>query len=130
MFTLQSIVAVGCGGFVGAIARFVIAGWTQHLWRWGWFPIGTVTVNVIGCFALGALAGWNEQVRIFPPVIRAFLLVGVIGSFTTFSTFSYENVVLLREGRVLLAGTNAVGQVVIGGLVAFLGYSSILKIAA
>lgn len=129
MFTWQSIVAVGCGGCIGAIARFVVAGWTQHLWRWGWFPIGTVTVNLIGCFALGALAGWNEEVKLFPPLVRAMLLVGVIGSFTTFSTFSYENVVLLREGRFLLAGVNVVGQVVVGGVVAFLGYTTLVKVA-
>lgn len=124
----NAIVAVGLGGSLGAISRFFVAGWTQNLWKFGWFPAGTVVVNLIGCFALGALGGWSDHVRGVSPVFKAFLLIGLLGSFTTFSTFSYDNILLLRDGRYLAAGINGIGQLVLGVGLAFFGYNLVLRV--
>lgn len=130
MFHWSTLIAVGLGGFVGANARFIIAGVTRKVWRIGWFPAGTVVVNLLGAFMLGFLAGRHEQVAAFPPLSRAFLFVGVLGSFTTFSTYSYETLVLFRDGRHFLAAVNALGQLAAGVVLAYLGYRLALRMSA
>ena len=124
---LKTVIAIGVGGFVGANLRYFVSGWTQDVWRVGVFPIGTATVNVIGCFVIGALGGLSRHVRPFEPSIYLFLLVGLLGSFTTFSTFSYDTLSLVQERYYLHAGLNVVGQTLGGLLFAFAGYSISLR---
>lgn len=86
------------------------------------FPIGTVTVNVLGCLAIGFLGGLLELRQVLDPEHRAFVLIGVLGGFTTFSTFAYETLGLLHAaefGRSLL---NIVGHVLLGIGAAWIGY--------
>lgn len=112
---------VALGGALGAAARYLVAGWVQ---RAGWveglrggaalFPWGTFVVNVSGCTAIGLLAGLLEERSVAAPELRLFLLVGVLGGYTTFSSFGLETQRLLAEGSVAVALANVVGSVVVG----------------
>ncbi len=108
----MTLAYVALGGALGAVARYGISGWVYD--RMGeTFPWGTVAVNVLGCLALGAVVRWL-QVSAVPPEIRPFLTIGLLGAFTTFSTFSYETVALLQEGQWLRAGLYVGGSVALG----------------
>jgi CrcB protein len=86
------------------------------------FPFGTFSVNLLGCFLIGLLAGLAEYRGLFTPELRALLLVGFLGGFTTFSTFGFESVQLIRDGEFMLAGLNVVGQVILGLVGVWLGF--------
>lgn len=108
----MTLAYVALGGAVGALARYGISGWVYE--RMGEnFPWGTLIVNLVGCLALGLVIRWL-QVSAVSPEVRPFLTIGVLGAFTTFSTFSYETVALLQEGQWLRAGLYMGGSVVLG----------------
>ncbi len=108
----MTLAYVALGGALGALARYGISGWVYE--RMGeTFPWGTVVVNVLGCLALGAVVRWL-QVSAVSPEVRPFLTIGLLGAFTTFSTFSYETVALLQEGQWLRAGLYVGGSVALG----------------
>ena len=88
----------------------------------GFFPYGTFVVNVVGCLVFGVIVGLAESRFIVGPSGRAFLLIGVIGGFTTFSSFTFESFELLRTGQVLPAAVNVAGQVVLGFLALWAGF--------
>ncbi len=96
---------VGMGGFLGAILRFLISGWVQKISS-STFPVGTLSVNILGSFFIGFLVVMFEN--FISPHWKAFLVTGLLGALTTFSTFSYETVILLQEGLFLKAGLNVV----------------------
>src|SRR5687768_6080482 len=116
---MRTWIAVGIGGALGSMARHAVNQLT-HTQR---FPLGTVTVNVSGCLIIGLLAGLIASRRIAMPFYwREFVFVGLLGGFTTFSTFGLETLVLARTHSAGYAVLNVVLQVV-GGLVAvWLGY--------
>lgn len=116
---MREILIVGCGGFLGAVARFLLGGWVQQ-WSGARFPAGTFVVNLLGCFAIGAFMA-TAQERLVAPETRLFVTLGFLGSFTTFSTFGYETLALLRAGDVGRAALNVAGQVVLGLLAVALG---------
>ena len=93
---MVKLLIIGLGGFVGAICRYGLGGWVQRL-TGGTFPYGTLVVNVTGCFLIGFLLMLFEQRQLFSPTTRLFLTVGILGAFTTFSTFGYETLELLRS---------------------------------
>jgi fluoride exporter len=102
-------VAVALGGGLGATTRFLVAGWVAT-WSQAGFPWGTFAVNVFGSFVLGLVY------RALPPPAasfqsRAFLMIGFCGGFTTFSTFDYETLSLLRQARYSAAGLYSLGSV-------------------
>ena len=101
---LQIIIA-GFGGFIGSAARFWISTLTYKLLGQD-FPYGTLLVNIVGCFLIGFLMVFFEDRFTISPDLRIFLTVGILGGFTTFSTFSYETVSLLREGSYLTGTAN------------------------
>jgi CrcB protein len=111
---------IGCGGFVGAIARYGISGWVQN-WSGERFPAGTLAVNVLGCFLLGALMALVHERQQVGDSMRAFVGVGLLGAFTTFSTFGHETVELLQDARWWLGGAYVAGNVVIGLAAVLLG---------
>lgn len=91
---------VGLGGFVGATGRYVVSLGVQRLLPGGVVPYGTLTVNVVGCLAIGLLGGWAEARDLHvAATLRLFLLVGVLGGFTTFSAFAFETLSLTRGGE-------------------------------
>jgi fluoride exporter len=104
---------VALGGAIGSAARYALAG-LVHRFASPYFPFGTFAVNVVGCLLFGLVFAISEQRFTLGPQLRSFLLVGVLGGFTTFSSFTFETFQLLRDGELLLAGVNAIGQVVIG----------------
>ena len=113
---------VAVGGAVGAMARFGVAEIVQRLAPPP-FPWATFVINLAGCFVFGVLAGWSELRTPLSPEARALLLVGVLGGFTTFSSFGYETWLLLRDGRGLLAAVNAGGQVMLGVALVWVGWT-------
>ncbi len=98
---MERWLSVAAGGALGALGRYLVAGWVQQ-WSGAGFPWGTVAVNLAGSFALGfvvqasLLGGWSGELRLF-------VAVGFLGAFTTFSTFAYEALELLRSGQNLEA---------------------------
>jgi CrcB protein len=105
---------VGTGGFFGAIARYALSGAVHRMTGFSAFPYGTLVVNVTGCAAIGLLAGWMDTRQVIGADARLFLLIGLLGSFTTFSTFGYETLALVRDGAVVRAGANVLLQVALG----------------
>ena len=113
---------VGLGGFVGALCRYLLAGAVHRSLPQTAFPIGTLCVNLLGCLAIGYLAGLVDTRQVLTPEMRVFALIGVLGGFTTFSTFGYETMALARDAGYVQATLN-VGLHVIAGLAfVWLGY--------
>jgi len=105
---------VGFGGFLGSIARYLAGGAVHRLVEGSVFPCGTLFVNVTGCLAIGFLAALSEARGVLSPEARVFLLIGVLGGYTTFSSFGYETFQLMRGGEMLAAAANVLIQVVVG----------------
>lgn len=118
---------VGVGGFVGAILRYsanlAVAG------RMGAFPLGTLLVNVVGCFSMGALAAWLEGENDLSDNARLALGVGLIGALTTFSTFGVETMDLMRGGAMKLAFLNVAANLAVGFFAVWLGRQMVGSLA-
>jgi fluoride exporter len=110
---------IGIGGFVGAILRYWVSGWIQG----GFisFPFGTLGVNFIGSLLLALIMYASEYRGIFGEETRVFLTIGVLGSFTTMSTFSFESMKLLEQSEHMLFGLNLVGTITLCLLAVYLG---------
>ena len=117
----MAILLVGLGGFLGAIARYKLGGWLLHMTAQDRFPFGTFAVNVLGCLAVGILAGVAERYEVIGPEARLFLFTGLLGGFTTFSAFGLEAVFLIRRGDLGVAALYAGGTVVLGITAVWLG---------
>ena len=94
---MRSFLLVGAGGFIGSVSRYYLGGLVLHLAAGSRFPWATLTVNTLGCFAIGLLAGAAEIRHVMSPQTRLFIFTGVLGGFTTFSAFGYETYFLGRE---------------------------------
>ena len=115
------VLLVGFGGFVGSAARFMVSGLVQRT-TLSAFPYGTLTVNLLGCLAIGFLGGLLEARQVLGPSQRLFLLVGVLGGFTTFSTFAYETLSLLHASEVGKSLASVGAHVVLGMAAAWIAY--------
>lgn len=118
---LLALAAVALGGAVGSVARYLLSSILLRVNPR--FPLGTFVVNVIGCGVFGALAGAASGRLTLTADVRLFLFTGVLGGFTTFSSYAFESVVLMRDGQFLAASINIAGQVVIGLVTLGLAYS-------
>lgn len=113
---MTNYLIIGIGGFLGAIARYVVSAWIGQ--RWGRsFPLGTFAINVSGSFLIGLLMSLFTERFMVNPQWRLFLTVGFLGAYTTFSTFEYETGSLLRDGEWLVAVLN-IGLSVVAGFAA------------
>ncbi|MBD3380106.1 MAG: fluoride efflux transporter CrcB [Candidatus Omnitrophica bacterium] len=101
---MDKILLLAAGGAAGAVLRYGVSGITHKFMGEG-FPWGTLCVNILGAFALGALSGAAEKFVISHNV-RILLFIGLLGAFTTFSAYSLESLDLLRSGQARLALTN------------------------
>jgi CrcB protein len=101
------------GGGLGASLRFALATWVDQRAPIS-FPWGTLAVNAVGCFAIGVLATYADEHHVLPPGARLFLVAGLLGGFTTFSTFGLETWELVEDRAMWAALANAVGSVVVG----------------
>ena len=117
----MNVLLIALGGSIGAVARYGLAGLVQRFTT-PYFPFGTFVVNMVGCFVFGILAGGAEHPFALGPQVRAFLLIGVLGGFTTFSSFSFETFQLLRDAEIMRASVNAVGQLVVGLFAMWIGF--------
>lgn len=118
---MTKLLLIGLGGFVGAVSRYAVGGVIQNLSRSIAFPYGTIAVNVIGCFLIGGLAYLADTRSLFSANTRMFVFIGVLGAFTTFSTFANETLELMRDNNHGFAVVNiaahfllCIGAVVIG----------------
>ncbi len=93
------IAIIGLGGFAGAIFRYLLSGAVHSFFSASSFPVGTLVVNVAGCFIIGFGGGLIESRQFFSPELRAFVFIGILGSFTTFSTFGLETFNLAKNGQ-------------------------------
>ncbi len=115
--------AVGVGGAIGAIARHALNGWVLRVSPFAGFPAGIFLINVIGSATIGVVAGLVVSGRVqLSSDLRTFIIVGLLGGFTTFSSFSLDTLMLLRAGQVGQAVFNVVGQVVLSLAAAAIGY--------
>lgn len=112
---MRNFLLVGTGGFLGSVARFYLSAWLTRASGAARFPFGTLGVNVLGCLAIGILAGLAEQRDFFAPPTRHFLLTGILGGFTTYSAFAYETYFLGRE-QLWSATLASIGLHVVLGL--------------
>lgn len=122
---MKTLLLVATGGAAGAVARY-LAGLAVYRWvpaeR---FPLATLVVNVLGCFAIGFLNDWSATRAAGAPELRLLLVVGFLGAFTTYSAFGAETVLLVRGGESVKALVNVgmhlaagLGAVILGSLVA------------
>jgi CrcB protein len=109
----MTLLLVGAGGFFGAISRYLVDGWVSAA-TGGGFPWGTLVVNVTGSFVLGLLFAASVERGVLPAEIRAPVLVGFIGAYTTFSTLTLETWRLVEAGSYVLAVANIGGSLVLG----------------
>ncbi|MFH1877331.1 MAG: fluoride efflux transporter CrcB [Candidatus Omnitrophota bacterium] len=112
---------IAIGGALGAVMRYWMSGFA-HRYTSGAFPLGTLTVNLAGSLIIGLLWAVSE-VTIISQNIRLFAFIGILGSFTTFSTFSLENFNLLRDGEYGLFFLNAALSLFLGLALVFAGYA-------
>ena len=94
---MTTVLGIALGGAFGTLLRYGLGGWIQHASR-GTFPWGTLCVNVAGCAAIGALAAYADRGGFLSPAWRLALQIGVLGGFTTFSSFSLETLRLVNDG--------------------------------
>ena len=118
MIGLKECVVVGVGGGLGAVGRFILGTLITPYASDTRFPVGTFVVNVLGCFVGGLLTAALDDQPMISPNVRLFLIVGLLGGFTTFSAFGLESVTLLRRGEVGMALAYVLASVV-GGIAAF-----------
>jgi CrcB protein len=109
------------GSGTGGVLRYAISGWTQRLAD-GSFPIGTLIVNVTGCLLIGFLTPALSGRLLVPEEYRVAILVGLLGGYTTFSTFSLETLALLNDGQIWRAMLNVTASVILGLAAAWAGY--------
>ena len=121
------IIWVGVGGFIGAVLRYLSTLLGQQLETVTRFPLSVFCVNMLGCFFIGVANGLAESRGILSPPMRLLLVVGFLGSFTTFSTFGHDTLLLAREAAWIKLLLNTVGQVLVGVLLVWLGYAVTLK---
>lgn len=111
---MERIFLVGIGGAVGSILRYWVSGYVQDRSQSIGFPFGTLAVNVLGCLVIGILSQLSDDRGMFTPETRALIFIGLLGGFTTFSTFGNESMNLFREGENLLGLANVAASVVLG----------------
>ena len=117
------VLLVGAGGFIGASFRYLLSGWVMRWFSNPTFPWGTLTVNILGCLIIGFLAGIGESRQVLSAETRAFLMIGVLGGLTTFSSFGYETFTLLRGGDFLRSFGNVALHLTVAMGAVWLGFS-------
>lgn len=118
---MDKILLVGLGGAVGSVLRYLVSGFVQSASNSISFPFGTLAVNVIGCFVIGVLSYLADVRGVLTPEMRALLVVGLLGGFTTFSSFGNETMALVRDGEMGYAFANVAASLILGFGAVYLG---------
>lgn len=115
---LLSVLAISAGASLGAVLRWLLA--ARFNPSWPTLPLGTLAANLIGGYAIGLVLGWLDSLPAASPQLRLFLVTGLLGGLTTFSTYSAEVVTHLQDGRygpaLLVAGTHLAGSLALTAL--------------
>jgi len=119
----KQLLLIGTGGFIGSVARYLVSRLSTRV-EWFSIPIGTLTVNVVGSLLIGFLIGISEKSPILTVEWRMFLMVGLCGGFTTFSSFTGENLMLIKNGQVLPLLLYTALSILLGFTAVYLGYIS------
>lgn len=120
---IKQILLIGTGGFIGSVARFFVSKLNLYVDFFA-IPVGTLTVNVLGSFIIGFLTGITEKSVLLNADLRMLLMVGLCGGFTTFSTFTGENLALMHNGQFLAVFLYTGLSIILGFLAVYLGYVS------
>ena len=118
---MAHVLIVGVGGFIGSILRYWLSGLAQR-WVQDAFPAGTLLVNVLGCFLLGSVMCLVEYREFFGSEARLFVTIGLLGGFTTFSSFGYETFALLRTGEHGYAALSVAANLLVGTAAVAVGW--------
>lgn len=116
----RTIILIGIGGLLGSIARYSAASYFTKVFP-SPFPYGTFIVNIAGSLLIGIFYGLSVRHHWFTPDLRLFLATGFCGGFTTFSSFTYENIILLQTSHYLTFALYSIGSFTVGLLTAFGG---------
>ncbi|MDD4144790.1 MAG: fluoride efflux transporter CrcB [Prolixibacteraceae bacterium] len=116
----RNLLLAGTGGFIGSVMRYLVQILIEKNIS-GTFPYGTMTANILGSFIIGAVFALSEKGNLIGPEWRIFLAVGVCGGFTTFSAFSYNNFMMIKENSIIPFLLNTGGNLFLGILAVFLG---------
>lgn len=119
---MTKFLVIGLGGAIGAILRYYM-GALDYRFSGGVFPVSTMVVNVSGCLVIGFLWGLFDQFPVSPNV-RLFIFIGILGGYTTFSTFGLETFNLMRDGEYRIAAANMFLSVVLGVGAVFAGHAA------
>ena len=117
----MNILFVALGGALGSVSRYLFGTWIQSVSKSIDFPYGTLTVNLIGCFVIGFLSQLAEARGVFTSESRALVFVGILGGFTTFSSFGNDTINLFRDGETFNALANVGANVILGLALVWLG---------
>ena len=120
---MYNLLILGLGGFFGAISRYMLSEYVQNLFKQTAFPYGTLAVNILGCFVLGVLTHAAGAKGLLDAQTRLFLMVGFVGAFTTFSTFSLESASLFQSGQNAAGMLNILTSNLLGLVFVFIGQS-------
>jgi len=122
---MQNLLLIGLGGFMGALLRYGVSGLVQSWSKSINFPYGTLAVNLLGCLLIGMLSQVAEVRGVISPETRSFIFIGLLGAFTTFSTFGNDTVSLFRDGENFLSYINIGLHLVLGLSAVWIGQSLI-----
>lgn len=117
---MQALLLIFVGGGIGSLMRYGLGRWINNTII-SHFPFGTFAVNLIGCFLIGFIIFYTEHDKEHVQQWRLLLVTGLCGGFTTFSSFSIENVQLMTDGRVMIALLYTLGSVCLGFIATYLG---------
>lgn len=120
---IKTILLIGSGGFIGSVARYFVSKLNLSVNLFS-IPVGTLVVNVSGSLLIGFLMGLSERSAILTTEGRLFLMVGLCGGFTTFSSFTMENLQMIHNGQFLQVVLYTAASVVLGFLAVYLGYAT------
>ena len=107
----MNLLLLALAGAAGTLSRYGLSLWTYQ-WLGSQFPYGTLLVNILGCFAIGLVGTLADERLILTSPIRLLLIVGFLGAFTTFSSFTYDAWILLKSGEFLRVGLNIFGTLI------------------
>jgi len=118
---MKEVLLVGVGGFAGSIARYLVSKLNVS-WQLLAIPMGTLTVNILGSLLIGLLVGLSAKSNLISNELRLLLMVGFCGGFTTFSSFTNENLMLMQNGQFLTVLLYSAISITLGFLAVYLGY--------
>lgn len=118
---MPKVLFIAFAGLAGTLLRYWVSGFVARQ-QGETFPWGTLVVNLVGCFLAGAVFYLAEEKFVLSPNVRTIILIGLLGGFTTFSSYGLQTFTMLRDGQIGLATINVAASNVLGLLMVWVGY--------